>query len=545
MLQYLQRMAAAAERGHRFVTHDVWHIGRPGEEVPHGLIIKHVRVAILIVRGLIEETLLLRASALTFATLLFTVPFLTFMFYFITTFNLGEAVYRRWSELIDERLTQVALMIRGDGGKKEPPPDVLTAHVPRKVDLKGLAGFPDAPSYLTPNTRPPVRVTKVQALSAASTVRSAGRGRDRDRDNETLKRSITSFFLLGVAQAGGSTQSQYVDPVKMLVTMAEQGARDLPTLGLSGLVFVLTTVFGLMRNVETSVNAIWGVTRNRNWFRVLGDYLMITLLLPFVAAGVLAITAALESRAIQEALGPFVTGLRGAQLAVICGTMSLLNWLVPNTQVRKRYALLGGVVAGGLWVVNSWAYVKFQIGLARYTPFFSGFALFPILMMWVYASWIILLLGALITFAYQNEKTFAMERYSDVAAFAYREALAVRVVVEMARRFRDGLPGYTVAEMAENWNVPMRLLHETLDCLVAARLVIRCATEPPAYQPARSPETTYARDVVRAVREAGESPSLLRQDGVYASVYEALDAGDPRCLNATISELAQRVETQT
>lgn len=526
------------------MTYDVWHIGRPGEQVPHGLIIKHVRVAILIVRGLIEETLLLRASALTFATLLFIVPFLTFMFFFITTFNLGEGVYRRWSEQLDERLTRVAMMIRGEDGKKKLSAAAMAAHVQRKADLKGAAAGAGDLAILIPNTCPPMRFAKNANQFHGAARGSGDSAFDRNRDNEALKRSITNFFLLGVAQAAGDAHSQYMDPVKMLVTVAEQGAQDLPTLGLSGLVFVLTTVFGLMRNVETSVNAIWGVTRNRHWFRVLGDYLMITLLLPFVAAGVLAITAALESQAIKEALGPFVTGLRGVQLGVVCATMSLLNWLVPNTQVRKRYALLGGVVAGCLWVLNSWAYVKFQIGLARYTPFFSGFALFPMLMMWVYVSWIILLLGALITFAYQNEKTFAMERYADVAAFAYKEALAVRIVVEMARRFRDGLPGYTVAEMAAAWNVPMRLLHETLDCLTAARLVVLCATEPATYQPARSPETTCARDVVRAVREAGENPSLLRQDEMYASVYQGLDAGDPRYLNATVSELAQRVEAQ-
>jgi len=480
---------------------------------------------------------------LTFATLLFIVPFLTFMFFFITTFNLGEGVYRRWSEQLDERLTKVAMMIRGEEVVKRLPAAARAAYVLEKEgDLGELARVNT--DRLLPNVRGPLRAAVKSPGRNGAAALARGGEKDRERDNEALKRSIMNFVLLGVAQANVGVDTRYVDPVKMLVTMAEQGARDLPTLGLSGLVFVLTTVFGLMRNVETSVNAIWGVARNRHWFRVLSDYMMITLLLPFVAAAVLAMTAALESEAIKEALGSLATGLRGVQLAVVCLTMSLLNWLVPNTPVRKRYALLGGLVAGGLWVLNSWAYVKFQIGLARYTPFFSGFALFPMLMMWVYASWIILLLGALITFAYQNEKTFAMERFSDVASFAYKEALAVRVVVELARRFRDGLPGLTATEMADAWNVPSRLVHETLECLVAARFVIRCATDPVTYQPARSPETTRTSEVVRALREAGENPSLLRQDGPYASVYEGLAAGKAACLNATIAELAARVETR-
>jgi hypothetical protein len=105
---------AALRRGHRFVTRDVWHIGMPGEQIPHGFIIKNVRVVILLVRGVTDETLLLRASALTFATILFLVPFLAFMFAFIQTFNLGDQVYSQMSETLNSRLNQFAEIVRAD-----------------------------------------------------------------------------------------------------------------------------------------------------------------------------------------------------------------------------------------------------------------------------------------------------------------------------------------------------------------------------------------------------------------------------------------------
>ena len=547
MSQYVEKIVAALERGRRFVTRDVWHIGRPGEEVPHGLIIKNVRVGILLFRGLMEETLLLRASALTFATLLFLVPFLTFMFFFITTFNLGEGVYRRWSEQLDDRLSKVITMVRGEEERRQkslPDADRTDFFQQKSIEKPAAKPGADAASIRARDLSSGTANATGQSEDSNGAAIERVRQEERDRDNEALKRSIMGFFLQGVAQTNGNPNSPYQDPVQMLVRLAEQGARDLPTLGLSGLLFVLTTVFGLMRNVETSFNAIWGVARNRNWFRVLSDYLVITLLLPFVAAAVLGVTAALESQTVKEALGPLATGLRGVQLFVICVTMSLLNWVVPNTKVNKRYAILGGVLAGCLWVLNSWAYVKFQIGLARYTPFFSGFALFPLLMMWIYLSWVILLFGALVAFAYQNEKTFAMERMSNSATFAYREALALRAVVEMARRFRDGLPGLTAAEAVAAWNVPMRLLNETLDCLVGAKLVTRCATEPVTFQPARSPENTHAGDVIRAMREHGEDPSLLLQDSAYGPLYDGLAEGDRDVLGATISDLVKQTDPE-
>ena len=92
MIQFLRDSLDALQRGRRFVAHDVWKIGLPGEEIPHGFIIKHIREAILLMKGLVRDDLLLRASALTFATILSIVPFLAIMFFVIQTFNVGEAI---------------------------------------------------------------------------------------------------------------------------------------------------------------------------------------------------------------------------------------------------------------------------------------------------------------------------------------------------------------------------------------------------------------------------------------------------------------------
>ncbi|HEX73036.1 MAG TPA: YihY family inner membrane protein, partial [Candidatus Hydrogenedentes bacterium] len=351
---------------------------------------------------------------------------------------------------------------------------------------------------------------------------------------EELWRDLIGLLFPGAQVAGDDDAG----PMQLLVRLAERGATNRRALTISGIIYVLSTVLGLMRNVEWSFNRIWGVKHSRNPFRMISDYLVITLLLPFVAALVLGITAALESETLMEGLGPFSVTLRGAQLMVICLTFAILYYMVPNTRVKVRYALLGGLVAGLLWTLVSWGYVKFQFGMARYEVFFSTFALFPLLLMWIYASWLILLFGALLAFAYQNEKTFALEHYSDNASFAYREAVAVRAVIEMTRRFRQGLPALTVAEAGNVWNVPTRLLNDTMEWLVNAGLIARCATEPVSFQPARAPERIRVMDVVRAMRDAGEDPSHLRDDETYRTLFDALNALEPQYLGASIADAA-------
>ncbi|MCF6284829.1 MAG: YihY/virulence factor BrkB family protein, partial [Candidatus Hydrogenedentes bacterium] len=258
------------------------------------------------------------------------------------------------------------------------------------------------------------------------------------------------------------------------------------------------------------------------------------LLLPIVAAGMLGITAALTT---NETLGNLSIVLRGSQVLIISLTFALLYYLVPNTTVRVRCALIGGLVAGIAWTLTAWAYVTFNVGLAKYTFFFSTLALFPMLLAWIYLSWLILLFGALVTFAYQNEKTFALERLASKASYAYREAVAVRLMVEMARRFSDSQSAFSVGELAEAWNVPSRLIHEALDILVEAKLVTVCSTEPATYQPSRATDKIQICDVVRALREHGEDPSELRDEATYRTLYERLGRPDITCLNATVADV--------
>ena len=568
----IRQLRESIERGQRFITHDVWRIGAPGEEVPAGLIIKQIRAVILLARGLIEETLLLRASALTFATLLFLVPFFAMMFYLIQTFNLGDHIYDK----VDERLTRAVVTIRNltdeveeieEEGEGEVAEGEAVVPAPITVQNEVLAEgevvedlFAEGEIVAVEGEGAEGEVVAVEGESVggeiAASVSLEGEGepvvteapatvikRPKRRPEESdalLKQELISWIFPIFNDGHSITEDPtYENPVKLLVRFAEEGASSPHAIGVSGLLFILSTVFGFMRNVEYTFNKIWGVSQQRNPLRVLSHYMMITLLLPFVAAVIMGISAALESQYVVDVLGPFAVGLRGTQFLILCLTFTLMYMLIPNTKVYFRYALLGGVIGAALYMLNSWSYVKFQTGLARYTLFFSTFALFPLTLMYIYFSWLILLFGSLVSFAYQNEKTFAMERLADHATFAYREAIAVRIMVELSDRFRRGRYPMTVKDAAEEWNIPTRLVTETLDSLIQAKLVTACATTPVCYQPARSPHSIQVLDVVNAVRESGQDPSLFRQDKDYKHLYAGIDAASPNVMHADIQSLAE------
>jgi len=484
----------ALERGRQFVLHDVWRLGAPGEEVPHGFIIKQVRVAFLLVQNLVRDALTLRAAALTFATALGIVPFLALVFLVIQTFQVDEKIYAYLNEQIEARIDT---------------PDGLPLPATESAD-----GEPTAPA---PEDSPALR---------------------------QLKQGLIALLSQGVGQFEAEVDGVPLEnPVKAIVDYAQRGAAP-QTIGFAGLIFVIATVFGLMKNIESSFNTIWGLKLRRSWYRLFSDYLILMLLLPFVVALVLFVTAVLESNHLREQLGPLALGLRSVQYIVIWMVFTTMYALIPNTRVRLRYAIAGGVVAGTMWCLLSWLYVKFQVGLPRFSLFYSTFAQVPLVLVWVYFSWLIVLFGAELTFAYQHEKTFAMERLAQGASYAYREAAGLWAMVEMGRRFDAGQAPLSVVEFAERWNVPTRLLADVLDVFDGAGLVTPCSREGDTFQPARSLDRIAVADVLGALREEGRDPSELRTTPAFLPLKARLFEPQAGVAGQTLAQLIQQLPAE-
>jgi membrane protein len=246
------------------------------------------------------------------------------------------------------------------------------------------------------------------------------------------------------------------------------------------------------------------------------------------------------SETVRSELGVFGFLLPSIRYVVIWAVFTAMYWVIPNTRVKFRYAVLGGVVAGTLWLLTSAAYAKFMFGLPRYSVIYSSVALFPLFLMWVYFSWIILLFGAELSFAYQNEKTFAMERLSAGASQAYREALGIRAMTEVAQRFETAQPGLVSAESAREWGVPTRLLNDTLETLTETGLVQKCATQPITYQPGRSVDKITVGDVVRALRDSGREPSDLRADPDLRPILDEVNGVDNSLMNTSLADVIQQ-----
>jgi membrane protein len=329
-----------------------------------------------------------------------------------------------------------------------------------------------------------------------------------------------------VAQvAAGSPEA--IDYILSLVEGLDFGA--LGTFG--GAILIATTVLTI-GNIERALNAIWGVRQQRPWVRRIPDYLAVLVISPLLLGVALSVAASLRSQWVVQRLLelPGFSAVWSLLLALtpmlLAGLgFTFLYWFLPNTTVRASSALLGGLVAGILFAVAQRVYLEFSVGAARANAVFGTFALLPLLLVWIYFSWAIILLGAEVAYAHQTLPQYRREVRGGPLGPAVRETLGLAVTLEVARSFAAGRADWSEESLSDTLDVSLRAVREVVACLEKANVLARRPVEHgEALQLARPAGSIRVADVLAALR--GPRRIALTPDEVAATVTEVLSAID-------------------
>jgi len=282
-----------------------------------------------------------------------------------------------------------------------------------------------------------------------------------------------------------------------------------------GFAFLVWAVVKVLSNIEQSFNEIWGVQESRTWVRKVSDYLSLMFLLPFLfiissAATVIVagqIKAVIGRVNLLGYVAPFVQGLiHLLPLLVIWFMFTLLYIFMPNTHVRIRPALIAGVAAGSAYQLFQFFYVSFQIGVAKYNAIYGSFAALPLFLIWLQASWMIVLSGAELSFATQNVDTYEFEPDANLASPGFRKLLILRIVNLLVDHFSIGQKPLDEDAIAQKLGIPIRLLRYLLHDLSEAGVItsVRLAREKIyAYQPAFDPNEMTITAVLDSLEDHG------------------------------------------
>jgi membrane protein len=297
---------------------------------------------------------------------------------------------------------------------------------------------------------------------------------------------------------------------------------DFGTLGLIGLLLLLWTIIGLLEKIENSFNQIWGAERPRSLIRKFTDYTSVSIVLPILIVAASSIPVAshvveVMDKTLGGGTAETVRGFMGSSLlrmslTLVLGTLmfAFLLGFMPNERVRFKPAIVGGFVTMLLFVAWLKLCAMLQVGIARSSMVYGGFALLPILLLWMYTSWQIVLIGAEIAFAAQNRDTYVLEQYAAEANLRTRIVLACALCAEAAKRAveRDAGP-FAAEEFAREHGIPHRLVREVLDRLERNGVFAQVAGREERYVLCRYGTGMTAAEIINLFLDEGEAPEAL------------------------------------
>lgn len=289
---------------------------------------------------------------------------------------------------------------------------------------------------------------------------------------ELLRERLSSSFL---------AEANIVPVIIEWVDRYLETARDGLFLGI-GLIVLIWAVYAFFNMLEHSFNNIWNVKQTRSFGRRLTNYMVVLLLVPIMIILTSGISIFLNS---TQSLAPVLQAiepirrvlLRTVPFIVASGVFTWIFIAIPNTKVRFLSAVIPGVIMGVLFQVVQIFSVYLVILFTRMSLVYGAFSAIPLILIWLHITCWLLLVGAELAFAIQNNDMFAYEKDLENMSRRYKDYVMLYLLSVIIRRFEQGKVPQTAQEMAAKNQLPIRLVQQLLSRLEETNIVRRVYVE--------------------------------------------------------------------
>jgi membrane protein len=282
-----------------------------------------------------------------------------------------------------------------------------------------------------------------------------------------------------------------------------------------GIILLLWTVISILGKIEESFNIVWEVNKSRTLVRKFSDYMSMMILAPILlvisSSATVMIASQLKIIARQiDLLGifsPIIFFLLTLLPYVsIWALFTVLYLVMPNTRIPIKSGMLGGIVAGTIFQLVQWGYIKFQIGIVKYGAIYGSFAAIPLFLVWLQLSWMIVLFGAEIAFAIRHHVTFGFHPDFSRISTASKKVLVLRIFHLLVEKFSQGEKPLSANQISEFLRIPIRFVQELLRELIEVNLVAETVAgdkHESAFQPGQTIEHLTIKEVLDIYERRG------------------------------------------
>ena len=282
-----------------------------------------------------------------------------------------------------------------------------------------------------------------------------------------------------------------------------------------GIILLFYSLIKLIGHIENTFNKIWWVNDDRSLVRKFTDYIAIS-----ITAGILVIFSSSANIFITAYLTKFLSSIKlpGNIENLVSFGFNIFPfftiWIlfiffylfIPNKKVDIKAALAGGIIAGTLFQVLQIAYLKFQVGVSNYNAIYGSFAALPLFLIWLKASWSIVLFGAEVAFSWENtEELETQDIEYDKISIRLRKLIALRIVHLCVKRFINKTTPALDIDIATRIKIPLKIVKVLLARLIECHILLEVnLPDSIGYVPASDIECLTIIDVLTAFEQRGD-----------------------------------------
>jgi membrane protein len=296
-----------------------------------------------------------------------------------------------------------------------------------------------------------------------------------------------------------------------------------------GMIILFWSVMSLLQHIESSFNHIWQIRSSRPWYRKFTDYLIIlsSSMTVFIST---ELTDFMAKAPILSFFKPLISFLiKFAPYLLSWITLTVLFIIMPNAKVKFVPALISGIIAGTFLQVLQWFYIDLQFGILKLSAIYGSFALVPLFILFVQSSWIIVLLGAELSFANQNISRYEFESEALNISNYQKRALVIMILNMIIRNFSIGEKPVSAEYIATTLKIPVRLARDVLQDLSSVNLVSiihENENKERLYQPALDINRLSVSFVFSRLDKKGIEQTMVVKNKDYDKVISMLEKFD-------------------
>jgi membrane protein len=309
-----------------------------------------------------------------------------------------------------------------------------------------------------------------------------------------------------------------------------------------GVAVLFWSVIKVLGNIESALNDIWGIPKARALGRKLTDYLSVVMICPvlLIIASSMTVLVTTQITGMVEKLaflgpagGVIIFLIKLLPYTVIWFLFTFMYVFMPNTKVQLKSGIWGGILAGTIYQLTQFAYIKFQVGVSGYGAIYGSFAALPLFLAWLQLSWLIVLLGAEVSFAHQNVANYEFAADCANLSHRFKRTVALFITQHCVKAFIQAKSAPTAGQIAQELEIPIRLVRSVLFELTEAGILSEIRLQESAevgFHPGCPIEQLTVTRIVGALDRSGEdtlplakSPSLEKLQEICKSFDETLE----------------------